>query len=181
MRLDARMEDEPLELDDHTFSGERFVGLELDRPQIVGCVFDGCDLSGISATDFAARRLRLVDTRLRQCSLGGGIIQDSAIDSCTTDTLVLRFTTLQRVTFTDCGLAGADFYGATFDRVVFERCDLSRARFDTITVKELTFRECTFLGVTGALALKGATIDIDDLAALAPSLAREAGIVIATD
>jgi uncharacterized protein YjbI with pentapeptide repeats len=173
------MDREPLDLDGSSFTGERFVGLELDRPQLVGCTFDGCDLSGVSATDFAARRLRLVDTRLRHCAFGGGIVQDTTVEGCATESLAARFATLQRVVISDCDLAGADFYGTTFDRVVFERCNLTRARFDGITVKDLTFRQCALAGVTGALALRGARIDADDLAALAPSLAREAGIVIA--
>ncbi|HMC71694.1 MAG TPA: pentapeptide repeat-containing protein, partial [Mycobacteriales bacterium] len=88
----------------------------------------------------------------------------------------LRFSTLQRVTFTDCAFVAGDFYGVTFDRVTFTRCDLSGACFDNATVKDLTLTQCALLGVTGALSLRGAVVDLDDLPGLAPSLAREAGL-----
>jgi uncharacterized protein YjbI with pentapeptide repeats len=113
--------------------------------------------------------------------LAGGMVQDVTVVDCPTENFSARFSTLQRVTFTDCRLAGADFYGVTFDRVVFERCDLRGAHFDSAVVKQLTLRECGLLGVTGALSLRGAHVDLDDLAELAPSLAREAGLLFDVD
>ena len=171
-------DDDPLEVDGLVLSGERLVGVSLDRPQLTDVQASDCDLSGVVLSAFAVRRSRAVRTRLRDCVWGGGLLQDVAFDDCPTDGLVLRFTTLQRVTFTDCRLAGADFYGATFDRVVFERCDLTRAQFDAATVKDLELRRCDLAGVTGALSLRGASMDVDDLPALAPSLAREVGITL---
>jgi len=170
------MEAEPLELDHVTWTGERILGVELDRAQVTDIELTECDLSGVVLTTYAARRVRITDTRVRDCVWSGGIIQDGELAGCKTERWSLRFSTLQRVTVTDCSLVGADFYGVTFDKVVLERCDLSGAHFDSAVVKELTLRSCTLLGVTGALSLKGATVDLDDLAALAPSLAREAGL-----
>lgn len=168
--------DDPLELDDVAFTGERLLGLELDRPQLVDVTVDGCDLTGIVMSAYAVRRARVSRTRIRECLWGGGIMQDVTFEECPSEQLSLRFSTLQRVTFTDCTLVGADFYGVTFDKVAFERCDLSGAQFDGATVKSLTLTACTMLGVTGALSLRGAVVDLDDLPSLAPSLAREAGL-----
>jgi len=170
------MDGDPIELDHVTWTGERILGVELDRAQLTDAQLVGCDLSGIVLTSYAARRVIVTDTRIRDCVWSGGIIQDGAFTGSRTERWSLRFSTLQRVTVTDCSLVGADFYGVTFDKVVLERCDLSGAHFDSAVVKELTLRSCTLLGVTGALSLKGATVDLDDLAALAPSLAREAGL-----
>ena len=170
------MDDEPVELENVTLTGERVVGLELDRPQLVDVTADSCDLSGVVMSAYAARRAKVVRTRIRDCVWGGGIIQDATFDECPSERWSLRFSTLQRVVFTDCVFVAADFYGVTFDKVTFERCDLSGAHFDNATVKELTMRSCMLLGVTGALSLRGATLDLDDLPGLAPSLAREAGI-----
>jgi len=39
-------------------------------------------------------------------------VQDTEVAECPTERLSLRFSTLQRVTFVDCQLPGADFYGA---------------------------------------------------------------------
>lgn len=168
--------EEPLELDDVTLTGERLLGLELDRAQIVDATVDGCDLSGIVMSAYAVRRAKVTRTRIRECLWGGGIMQDVTFEECPSEQLSLRFSTLQRVEFTDCALVNADFYGATFDRVTFERCDLSGAQFDGANVKALTIRSCNLLGVTGALSLRGAVVDLDDLPSLAPSLAREAGL-----
>ena len=170
------MDDDPLELDSLTLSGERLLGLELDRAQIVDATIDGCDLSGIVMSAFAVRRAKVTRTRIRECLWGGGIMQDVTFEECPSEQLSLRFSTLQRVSFTDCVLVGADFYGVTFDKVTLERCDLSRAHFDSATVKSLSITSCNLLGVTGALSLRGAVVDLDDLPSLAPSLAREAGL-----
>jgi uncharacterized protein YjbI with pentapeptide repeats len=175
------VDEDPLELDSVTLSGERLLGLELDRPQIVDVTIDGCDLSGIVMSAFAVRRAKVTRTRIRECLWGGGIMQDVTFEECPSEQLSLRFSTLQRVAFTGCLLMGADFYGATFDKVTFERCDLSGAHFDSATVKTLTFTSCNLLGVTGALSLRGAVVDLDDLPSLAPSLAREAGLQFSVD
>jgi uncharacterized protein YjbI with pentapeptide repeats len=173
---DGGMDAEPLELDHAAWTGERIVGVELDHAQVTDARLDECDLSGVVLTSYAARRVTVTETRIRDCVWSGGIVQDSEFTGCRSERWSLRFSTLQRVTLTGCTLVGADFYGATFDKVVFDGCDLSGAHFDSATVKDLTFRSCMLLGVTGALSLRGAVVDLDDLAALAPSLAREAGI-----
>ena len=175
------VETEPLEVDNVTLTGERILGLELDRAQVVDVRLDACDVSGVVMSAYAVRRAQVAQTRIRDCVWGGGILQDVTFGGCPTERLSLRFSTLQRVTFTDCSLVGADFYGVTFDRVRFERCDLSGAHFDNATVKDLTLTACSLLGLSGALSLRGATVDFDDLPGLAPSLAREAGLRISTD
>jgi uncharacterized protein YjbI with pentapeptide repeats len=169
-------DDEPLESDGLRLSGERVVGVTLDRPQLTDIELTDCDLSGVVLSAFSVRRGKVVRTRLRDCVWGGGLLQDVFFDDCPSEQLGLRFSTLQRVTFVDCRLAGADFYGATFDRVTFTRCDLTRAHFDSATVKHLAMHQCDLAGVSGALDLRGASIDFDDLPALAPSLAREVGL-----
>lgn len=175
------MDDDPFELDDVTLTGERLVGVELDRPQLVDVAVDSCDLSGVVMSSYAVRRAKVLRTRIRDCVWGGGIMQDCTFDECPSERWSLRFSTLQRVAFTDCAFVEGDFYGVTFDKVTFERCDLSGAHFDSATVKELTLKSCTLLGVTGALSLRGAFVDLDDLPGLAPSLAREAGLRFTVD
>ena len=178
---DDAVDEDPVELEDVVLAGERFVGVELDRPQFVDLTVEDCDLSGVVMSSFAARRVQVMRTRVRDCVWGGGMLQDCTFAECPSERWSLRFSTLQRVTFTGCTFVSADFYGATFDKVAFERCDLSGAHFDNAQVKELTLRACTLLGVTGALSLRGASIDLDDLPGLAPSLAREAGLMFNTD
>jgi uncharacterized protein YjbI with pentapeptide repeats len=168
--------DEPVEVEGAIWSDARVVAHRLDRPALTDLRLTGCDIAGVTASAFAVRRTEVAHTRLRDCVWSGGIVQDAVFDVCTVERSSLRFSTLQRVSFSGCSLTGCDFYGATFDHVWFEHCDLTGAKFDNCTVKTLRLRSCTLLGVTGATSLKGAELDLDDLPALAPSLAKELGI-----
>jgi uncharacterized protein YjbI with pentapeptide repeats len=168
--------DEPLELSRVSWLGQRLVAVDLDHPEVADVSAAECDFSGLTVSGGVLRRLRIRDSRLRDCTFAGGIIQDTTIESCGTERLSLRFATLQRVVVTGSALPGLDLYGATFDRVLFRDCDLSGAAFDGVTVKQLRLERCGLAGVTGALSLRGAEVDVDDLMSLGPSLAREAGL-----
>ncbi|HEX4655226.1 MAG TPA: pentapeptide repeat-containing protein, partial [Mycobacteriales bacterium] len=89
-----------------------------------------------------------------------------------------RFSTLRVVTIRDCQLPEADFTEVEFDQVLIERCDLRGAKFDHAKVKKLRIAGCNLAGASGALDLRGASMDLDDVLSLAPSLARENGITI---
>ena len=172
---------EELKLDEDDASGQWVMGarvleLDLDRPEWLDLRFEECDLSGIVASDFVMRRVAFHRTRLRGVSFANGQYDDGLLEGCTTDGLSMRFTRLRNVTFHDCDLSGADFYSATFDHVTIDACSLRTARFHAATIKCLTITGCDMTALAGALALKGAVIDLADLASLAPSLASEAGI-----
>jgi uncharacterized protein YjbI with pentapeptide repeats len=168
--------DEPLELVGAHWTGARFLAHTLDQAELTDVRLDACDLSGVTASGASARRIELSGCRIRDCTWAGGMVQDATLSDCTTESWSLRFTTLQRVVISDSSLSGADLYGVTFDRVRFERCDLSGAAFDNATVRELRLVNCDLTNLTGAMSLRNAEIDLDDLPALAPSLARELGI-----
>ncbi|HTW20962.1 MAG TPA: pentapeptide repeat-containing protein [Mycobacteriales bacterium] len=166
------------DVSDLWLAGARVLELSLDRPELVDLRLDGCDLSGIVARDFIARRLALTDTRLRGVTFANGLLEETVVEGGVTDELSLRFSRLRRVTFRDCDLSGADFTNTTFEHVSITGCSMRRARFDAATVECLVISDCDLGGVTGALHLKGAQIDASDLPSLAISLAREAGIAI---
>ncbi len=156
----------------------RVLELDLDRPELVDVRLEDCDVSGVLARDFIARRVELRNTRLRGVTFANGQYDDGRFEDCTTSELSLRFSRLRRVVFRNCDLSGIDFYRSGFDHVTIDHCDLRRANFDGATVGCLTITDCDLSGVTGALSLKGAQLDASDLPSLAVSLAREAGIDI---
>jgi uncharacterized protein YjbI with pentapeptide repeats len=156
----------------------RFIGVDLDRQELLDLKLDECDVSGVVARDIVMRRIQLHETRLRGVSIANGQLDDGLIDACITDELSMRFTRLRRVVFRGCDLSAADFYNATFDHVTFDRCDLQRARFEAVTANCLAITDCNLAGVSGAFGLRGAQVDAGDLPSLALSLAREAGIRI---
>jgi uncharacterized protein YjbI with pentapeptide repeats len=171
----------PPDEDNATFrrlAGTRIISVEPERPDLADAVVVDCDFGGVVVTDGALRRVRAERTRFRDSVCAGAMVQDAHLSDCQITTSSLRFATLQRVVFTDCVLTGLDLYGVRFDRVRFERCDLSGADFSAAVVKSLRLAECNLFGVRGALALRGAEVDLEDVAALAPSLAAEVGLVI---
>jgi uncharacterized protein YjbI with pentapeptide repeats len=174
----AAIDDDAVEIDHAVAQGIRLVARTWERADISDVRIESCDLAGLNASSATLRRLELIGSRLRDSMVAGSMLQDITATECTAERLSLRFSTLQRVVFRNCPIAGTDFYGATFDKVWFDGCDLSDAQFDNVTVRSLRISNSTLLGVTGALSLTGAVLDLDDLPALAPSLAREVGITL---
>jgi len=170
--------DEPIEIAGENWDGRRVVAVTLDRPDAVDFVLDNCDLAGVTSTGGSFRRVTVRRTRLRDCTFGGGMLQDLVAEDCTGERLSLRFSTLQRVVVESSRLPGLDLYGATVDKVVFRDCDLTGAAFDGVTVKELRLERCTLMGITGVASLRGAEVDFDDLMTLAPSMAKELGLKV---
>ena len=158
--------------------GARILELDLDRPELLDLRLEDCDLSGIVATGFIARRVVLDNTRLRGVTMAKGQYDDGVLRECSTSELSFRFSKLRHVVFRACDLSGVDFYNTTFDHVTIDGCDLQRARFDGAIVKCLEITNSNLVGIHGVSGLKGARLDASDLPGLAQSLATEAGILI---
>jgi len=171
--------EEPLDLHDRAFSNERLGPGELaDNSEIVEVTFEDCDVVGILAQKSRIERVSITGSRVRGVTWAAGIIRGLTVDTVTTKDLSCRFSTLRVVTFQDCQLPEADFTEVEFDQVVIERCDLRGAKFDHAKVKSLRIAGCNLAGASGAISLRGASMDLDDVLSLAPSLARENGITI---
>jgi uncharacterized protein YjbI with pentapeptide repeats len=166
------------DIHDRWLKDARIVELDLDRPEILDVRLDDCDLSGVVATGFIARRVEVRGTRIRGVTLVKGQYDDGFVEGCQTSDLSLRFSRLRRVIFRDCDLSGADFYNASFDHVTIDGCDLQRARFDAAIVNCLAITNCNLTAISGVAGLKGAQLDASDLPNLAQSLATELGILI---
>lgn len=117
-------------------------------------------------------------SRLRGVAWVGGVIRDLTLDGVTGQDVSCRFSTMRVVTLRDCQLPEADFTEVEFDQVLMERCDLRAAKFDHAKVKSLRIAGCNLAGASGAIDLRGASMDLDDVLSLAPSLARDVGITI---
>jgi uncharacterized protein YjbI with pentapeptide repeats len=167
-----------LDIGDLWLKDARVLELELDRPELLDVRLEDCDLSGITATGFIARRMEVRGCRLRGVTMVKGQYDDGIVMGCTTSDLSFRFSRLRRVVFRNCDLSGADFYSATFEHVTFDNCDLQRARFDGASVKCLALTDCNLTAINGVSGLKGAQLDASDLPNLAQSLATDAGILI---
>lgn len=173
------MPDEPLDLRDRTYRNERLGPADLvAHSEIVEVVLEECDVIGVLAQDSRLERVTITGGRLRGVTWGAGLIRGVTLDGVSAAELSCRFSTLRVVTIRDSQLPKADFTEVEFDKVVLERCDLRGARFDHAKVKSLRISGCNLAGASGAVDLRGASMELDDVLSLAPSLARENGITI---
>lgn len=173
------MSDEPLDLHDRDFRNQRLGPADLAvNSEIVEVTLEDCDVIGVLAQKSRLERVSITGSRLRGVSWAAGVIRGVTLDSVTGQDLSCRFSTLRVVTLRDCQLPEVDFTEAEFDQVMLERCDLRAAKFDHAKVKSLRIAGCNLAGASGAIDLRGASMDLDDVLSLAPSLAREIGIAI---
>jgi uncharacterized protein YjbI with pentapeptide repeats len=180
---DAARRDPPTECEDGDVRGlwlkdARVVDLDLDRPEWLDLIVEDCDVSGVVATGFAIRRAEIHRSRIRGVTLANGQVDDVLVEGCPTDGLSFRFSRLRHVVFRDCDLSGTDFYRTTFEHVTIVDSNLQRADFGAADVKCLSLQNCDLAGVRGVAGLRGATLDADDLPALAFPLAAEVGIAV---
>jgi uncharacterized protein YjbI with pentapeptide repeats len=173
------MAEEPIDLHDRSYRNERLGPADLvTNSEIVDVTLEDCDVIGVSAQKSRLERVTISGSRLRGVTWAGGVIRGATLDAVTCHDLSCRFSTLRAVILRDCQLPEADFTEVEFNQVVLERCDLRGAKFDHATVKSLRLAGCNLAGASGAIDLRGASMDLDDVLSLAPSLARENGITI---
>ena len=173
------MTDEPLDLHDRTYRNERLGPVELvANSEVVDVTFEDCDVVGVLADGSRLDRVTVTGSRLRGVTWAGGVIRDVTLELVNGTDLSCRFSTLRVVTFRDCQLPEADFTEAEFDQVLFERCDLRAAKFDHAKVNKVRIAGCNLAGASGATDLRGASMELDDVLSLGPSLAKEIGITI---
>ncbi|HEU5033914.1 MAG TPA: pentapeptide repeat-containing protein [Mycobacteriales bacterium] len=172
-------DDEPLDLRGVAARGRRISGVELSaHSELVDLVATDCDISGLLAQQSRLERAELVRSRLRGVTWAGGVVRDVLLDEVRTEDASVRFSALRRVIVRDSDLPGLDLTECTLEQVRFEQCTLRGARFDHATMVQVGFTGCDLTGVSGAAAFAGASMQLDDLLSLAPSLARELGITI---
>ncbi|WP_433491855.1 pentapeptide repeat-containing protein [Nocardia grenadensis] len=158
------------------FSGARIIGT-LARATFDNCMFASCDLSNLRTDETSFLESEITQSRLTGLSLSDGVLRDVSVEDTRADLASFRGSKLQKVVFTGCNLAGADFQRVRFRSVRFEGCDLTGAQFSQANIEHnTTFVDCRLIDVRGVRGLKGAQVRGDDLLGLAGSLAREVGI-----
>lgn len=173
------MDTDPAELYERSWQGERLGPAEYPpNSDLVDLTFAECDIVGVLAEKSRLERVSVTQSRLRGITWVGGVIRDVTLEQVMGEDVSFRFSSLRGVTIRDAQLPGVDFTNVEFENVRFERCLLQRAVFDHAKVKSLRIEQCDLAGATGVLALRGASMNFDDVMSLAPSLAREAGITI---
>ena len=183
------------------YDAVRVTGGDLSGRDLTGATFTECELLGLTAHETVLQHARLIETRIdrlnapvlnatrstwRDVELTGSRIgaldiddtemRSTRIAGSKLDWLNLRTSALEDVLFEDCVIEELDLTGATAARVAFVNCragsvSLAHARLTDVDLRGLE------MGAIGNLeGMKGATLDAQQVTALAPAFAHHLGI-----
>jgi uncharacterized protein YjbI with pentapeptide repeats len=136
------------------------------------------DLSSALLPDAAFNRGEFVNCRMTGVDFSKATLHDVVFRGCKLDIANFRFADIRRAKFIDCTLVETDFLGAMLHDVIFESCTLTKTVFDRVRCKQVDLRTSQLDEISGWGSLKGVTIDAAQLAAIAPYLAHELGIIV---
>ncbi len=181
-------------------------GLSLDGVDLTGCdltgaAFTECELLGVTAHTTVLQHARLIETRIerlnapvldatrstwRDVELSGSRlgaldiydaeIRSSRISGSKFDWINLRSSTLEDVLFEDCTIEELDLAGVTATRVAFVNCRVGSAALAHARLQDVDLRGLEVGTISNLEALSGATLDAQQVSALAPAFASHLGI-----
>jgi uncharacterized protein YjbI with pentapeptide repeats len=169
---------EAREIADEVHTGERLTGEDFDGASILDSRFDDCDLSAALFTDASVHRVVFARCRLSGANFAGARLRDVIFDDCKLDDTNFRMATGDGNRFDGSVLTAADFYSASLPNTVFAACDLSGAEFSKATFTGADLTGSRLEGISGAIDLRGVTIDGAQMIPLALSLFAALGIEV---
>ncbi|QNO37235.1 pentapeptide repeat-containing protein [Protaetiibacter sp. SSC-01] len=181
--------------------GFAFDGLRLDEFSLRDAHLELCRLTEVSAPETELRgasfvevvierldvpvlrgsRASLRDVRIEGGRLGSAELYDSEwrsvhVVGCKLGFVNLRGASLHDVIFTECTIDELDLGSADARRVTLPGTRIRHLDVTHATLADVDLRGCELEELTGAGSLRGAVVDPDQLALLAPILASELGI-----
>ena len=151
---------------------------QLERVGMRDMVAKQTDFSAAHLANGALNRCEFIDCRMTGVDFNKTALHDVIFRGCKLDMANFRFANLRRVRFVECTFVDTDFLGASLHDVVFESCVLEKTVFHQVKCKQVDLRSSELYEIVGWASLKGVTIDSAQLAAVAPHLANELGIVV---
>ena len=137
---------------------------------------DTCEVVALSAPDSQWRSVELRQSRIGSAELYDAELRSVEFVGCKFGFLNLRGARLTDVSFTDCIIEGLDLMRATATRVAFEGSRIARAELTGSKLTDFDFRGARLADVGDPQGLRGATITLEQLLDLAPSMAARLGI-----
>ncbi|MBN9139373.1 MAG: pentapeptide repeat-containing protein [Micrococcales bacterium] len=187
-----------------TLEGLAFEGVVADAVELGGARLESCRIAGLRAAEADLRGttvretlfehldipvVRGARTRWREVSFEGGRLgsaelydaewQSVQFTGAKLGFLNLRGARLEDVRFTDCVIDELDLGSAAVERLALPGVRIRHLDVTRATLRDVDLRGCAFEVLTGAGFLRGAVIDTDQLALLAPVLASELGLTVA--
>ncbi len=171
-------------------AGERLPDLELEECVVGTLRADGTDLRGLRVRDSVVETLdapvfRASSSAWREVRVAGGRVGSAELYDATLNGVEfvgmklgfvnLRGSTLTDVVFRDCVLDELDIADARLLRVSFEGTRIRSAEGSNTRIDHVDLRAADLDRVERLEGFRGATIGADQLYALAPLLAAQAG------
>ena len=163
-------------LDEVAVDGGDLHGARLVDARLSDVVVREANLANVVIQGGSLRRVEIVRSRLTGLALAETDVADVVCRECAADLVMLRYARLERVTFAACTLNGADFTGARCDHVRFDDCDLTGASFSHAEFTNSVFVRCRMEAVEGVAGLRGTSMDVEQMLALASTFAAALGI-----
>lgn len=156
---------------DGTLSESEFDPLELTDVRM-----SGIDLSNARWNTVTARRVEWLHCRAMGWQLSFAQITDVYLEGCRLDYSVIEVGNVKGLlVFSGCSFTDAIIRG-DLSRAVFTDCEFNGAEFDPTNAKGCDLRGSSLAGARGLLNLYGAWLDQEQVTAVAPTLAAEAGL-----
>ncbi|UFU14342.1 pentapeptide repeat-containing protein [Curtobacterium sp. C1] len=171
-------------------AGERLPDLEVEECVVETLRADGTDLRGLRVRDSVVETLdapvfRASSSAWREVRVAGGRVGSAELYDATLNAVEfvgmklgfvnLRGSTLADVVFRDCVLDELDIADARLLRVSFEGTRIRSAEGSNTRIDHVDLRAADLDRVERLEGFRGATIGADQLYALAPLLAAQAG------
>lgn len=181
--------------------GLRLEGDDLSGRDLTGANFSECELIDVTAHTTILQHTRLIETRIERMNapvldatrstwrdvelsgsrLGALDIYDAEIRStritgCKVDWINLRSSTLEDVLVEDCTIEELDLSGATASRVAFTNCRVGSLALAHARLEDVDLRGLEIGSIGNLEGLAGATLDAQQVTALAPAFAHHLGI-----
>ncbi|WP_245851232.1 pentapeptide repeat-containing protein [Brachybacterium vulturis] len=184
-----------------SYEGLSIEGGDLSGRDLSGITLSECELVGVTAHTTLLQHARLVETRIERLNapvldatrstwrdmelsgsrIGALDIYDAAIRSTRLtgskfDWINLRSSTLEDVLFEDCTIEELDLAGVTATRVSFVNCRAGSVSLAHARLKDVDLRGLEMGSVGNLEGMAGATLDAQQVTALAPAFASHLGI-----
>ncbi|MGH3138208.1 MAG: pentapeptide repeat-containing protein [Gaiellales bacterium] len=158
------------------FRDAGFSGSVLVDPAFRDTVFERANLANATFRGGSLTRVLVAGGRLTGLQVAETEIHDVVWRACGADMATFRHARLERVTFEDCVLREADFTGVRGEWVRFHDCDLRGAGFSHAELTRSEFRRCRMDDIEGIEGLRGTAMELEQMLALAPAMARALGV-----
>lgn len=163
-------------LDECRLSASALPHLDLRSARIINSRVDALAAARVSAGHSLWRA-----TRWRQCRIGSLDLASAELGNVSADRLMAGYinlsgATLADVEFVECDFTTIDALRLRARRVRFTRCTAEELDLSAATLEDVDLRGLDVTRMTGLDGIRGATVTPEQLSALAPELARAAGL-----